>query len=210
MRSLEKYAAKKKLKKIVKELHGASKMHKSQAERLQAVSDKLKIAMMGNSNFTQRMMKGSGLAGYSKGGPVKKDGYLTDKKGKPYARVHKGERVVPKDEKTKKAWAKIAASRDPRLERAGVSGYNKPKRTPGHPTKSHIVVAKEGDRVKTIRFGQQGVKTNQTAGQRKAFKSRHGKNISKGRLSAAYWADKVKWSPSKTKDKDNQKWVKGS
>ena len=80
---------------------------------------------------------------------------------------------------TKKAWAKIAigkmkvsaARRDPRLERAGVSGYNKPKRTPGHSTKSHIVVAKEGDRVKTIRFGQQGVKTNQTAGQRKAFKS---------------------------------------
>ena len=103
-----------------------------------------------------------------------------------------------------------AAKRDPRLERAGVSGFNKPKRTPGHPTKSHIVVAKEGDRVKTIRFGQQGVKTNQTAGQRKAFKSRHAKNISKGRMSAAYWADKAKWSPSKTKDKKNQKWVKGS
>lgn len=103
-----------------------------------------------------------------------------------------------------------AAKRDPRLERAGVSGYNKTKRTPGHPTKSHIVVAKEGDRVKTIRFGQQGVKTNQTAGQRKAFKSRHGKNIARGRMSAAFWADKAKWSPSKTKDKDNQKWVKGS
>lgn len=103
-----------------------------------------------------------------------------------------------------------ASKRDPRLERAGVSGYNKPKRTPGHPTKSHIVVAKEGDRVKTIRFGQQGVKTNQTAGQRKAFKSRHRKNIAKGRMSAAFWADKAKWSPSKTKDKDNQKWVKGT
>lgn len=111
---------------------------------------------------------------------------------------------------TKKGWAKLGSKRDPRLERAGVSGYNKAKRTPGHPTKSHIVVAKEGDRVKTIRFGQQGVKTNQTAGQRKAFKSRHAKNISKGRMSAAYWADKAKWSPSKTKDKDNQKWVKGS
>ncbi|MGB0358426.1 MAG: hypothetical protein ACPGC4_01150 [Litorivicinaceae bacterium] len=61
--------------------------------------------------------------------------------------------------------------RDPRLKRAGVSGYNKPKRTPSHPKKSHIVVAKEGDKVKTIRFGQQGVKTNQTVGQRKAFKS---------------------------------------
>lgn len=103
-----------------------------------------------------------------------------------------------------------AASKDPRLERAGVSGYNQAKRTPGHPTKSHIVVAKEGDKVKTIRFGQQGVKTNQTAGQREAFKSRHRKNISRGRMSAAYWADKAKWSAKKTKDKDNPKWVKGS
>ena len=102
------------------------------------------------------------------------------------------------------------AKRDPRLERAGVYGFNKPKRTPGHPTKSHIVVAKVGDTVKTIRFGQQGVKTNQTAGQRKAFKSRHAKNIARGKLSAAYWADRVKWSASNTKDKDNQKWVKGS
>lgn len=101
------------------------------------------------------------------------------------------------------------AKKDPRLERAGVSGYNKPKRTPGHPTKSHIVVAKEGDKVKTIRFGQQGVKTNQTAGQREAFKSRHSKNISKGKMSAAYWADKVKWSPSKTAS-PSKKWVKGS
>jgi 8-oxo-dGTP pyrophosphatase MutT (NUDIX family) len=99
---------------------------------------------------------------------------------------------------------------DPRLEQAGVEGYNKPKRTPGHPTKSHIVVAKDGDQIKTIRFGQQGVKTNQTAGQREAFKSRHAKNIAKGKMSAAYWADKVKWSPSKTKDKDNENWVKGS
>jgi len=96
------------------------------------------------------------------------------------------------------------------LKRVGVSGYNKPKRTPNHPTKSHVVVAKSGGQVKTIRFGQQGVKTNQTAGQRKAFKSRHAKNISRGPMSAAYWANKVKWSPSKTKDKGNQKWVKGS
>jgi hypothetical protein len=100
--------------------------------------------------------------------------------------------------------------RDSRLARAGVSGYNKPKRTPSHPTKSHIVVARSGGTVKTIRFGQQGVKTNQTAGQRKAFKSRHASNISKGPLSAAYWADKVKWSPSKTAQPRNQKWVKGS
>lgn len=67
-----------------------------------------KEGMMGNTPFTQQMMGGSGLPGYSKGGPVKKDGYLTDKKGKPYARVHKGEKVVPKEEKTKKAWAKLA------------------------------------------------------------------------------------------------------
>jgi|TARA_R100001509_G_scaffold105145_1_gene62110 hypothetical protein len=99
--------------------------------------------------------------------------------------------------------------KDPRLARAGVSAYNKPKRTPGHPKKSHVVVAKVGDKVKTIRFGQQGVKTNQTVGQRKAFKSRHAKNIAKGKLSAAYWANRVKWSPSKTKSK-SMKWKKGS
>lgn len=99
--------------------------------------------------------------------------------------------------------------KDSRLARAGVTGYNKPKRTPGHPTKSHIVVAKVGDIIKTIRFGQQGVKTNQTVGQREAFKSRHAKNIAKGKLSAAYWADKAKWSPSKTAS-PSKKWVKGS
>ena len=99
--------------------------------------------------------------------------------------------------------------KDPRLARAGVSAYNKPKRTPGHPKKSHVVVAKVGDKVKTIRFGQQGVKTNQTVGQRKAFKSRHAKNIAKGKLSAAFWANRVKWSPSKTKSK-SMKWKKGS
>mgnify|MGYP003129871154 CR=1 FL=1 len=87
-------------------------------------------------------------------------------------------------------------TRDARLRRAGVSGFNKPKRTPGHPKKSHIVVAKEGDKVKTIRFGQQGVKTagKPKAGEsQKSFKARHGKNIAKGKMSAAYWADKVKW-----------------
>ena len=99
--------------------------------------------------------------------------------------------------------------KDPRLERAGVEGFNKPKRTPSHPTKSHIVVAKEGDRIKTIRFGQQNVKTNQTVGQREAFKSRHASNIAKGKMSAAYWADKAKWSPSKTAS-PSKKWVKGS
>jgi hypothetical protein len=85
-------------------------------------------------------------------------------------------------------------SKDPKLERAGVSGYNKPKRTPSHPTKSHVVVAKEGDKTKTIRFGQQGVKGSPKGTARnKAFKARHAANIKKGKMSAAYWADKVKW-----------------
>ena len=88
----------------------------------------------------------------------------------------------------------MAAKKDPRLERVGVSGYNKPKRTPKHPTKSHVVVAKEGDKVKTIRFGQQGVKGSPDGSKRnKAFKARHAKNIEKGKMSAAYWANKVKW-----------------
>ena len=90
---------------------------------------------------------------------------------------------------------------DPRLKRAGVSGYNKPKRTPSHPTKSHVVVAKVGTQVKTIRFGQQGVSGSpKKAGEseayrkrREAFKARHASNIAKGKMSAAYWADKVKW-----------------
>ena len=86
-----------------------------------------------------------------------------------------------------------------RLKAAGVSGYNKPKRTPSHPKKSHIVVAKEGDKVKTIRFGQQGVTTAgkktdaKSNARRKSFKARHAKNIKKGKMSAAYWANKVKW-----------------
>lgn len=99
--------------------------------------------------------------------------------------------------------------KDSRLTRAGVSGYNQPKRTPNHPTKSHIVVAKEGDKVKTIRFGQQNVKTNQTVGQREAFESRHAKNIAKGKMSAAYWSAKEKWAPGKTKS-TSKKWIKGS
>ena len=84
--------------------------------------------------------------------------------------------------------------KDSRLTRAGVSGYNKPKKTPSHPTKSHVVVAKDGDQVKTIRFGQQGVSGSPEGSARnKAFKARHAKNIAKGKMSAAYWADKVKW-----------------
>jgi len=86
------------------------------------------------------------------------------------------------------------ASKDSRLAKAGVSGYNKPKKTPNHPTKSHVVVAKEGDKVKTIRFGQQGVSGSPDGSARnEAFKARHAKNIAKGKMSAAYWADKVKW-----------------
>ena len=96
----------------------------------------------------------------------------------------------------------MAKKKDPRLARAGVSGFNKPKRTPGHPTKSHIVVAKSGDKIKTIRFGQQGAKTagkpkpgesRKTKMKRKSFKARHRKNIAKGVMSAAYWANRVKW-----------------
>lgn len=95
-----------------------------------------------------------------------------------------------------------AKKKDSRLKRAGVSGYNKPKRTPNHPKKSHIVVAKVGNVIKTIRFGEQGAKTagKPKAGEstrmkkkRASFKARHRKNISKGKLSAAYWANKVKW-----------------
>jgi len=88
----------------------------------------------------------------------------------------------------------VASKKDPRLERAGVEGFNKPKKTPSHPTKSHVVVAKEGDKVKTIRFGQQGVTGDKKPTARQAaFKARHKANIDKGKMSAAYWADKVKW-----------------
>lgn len=94
----------------------------------------------------------------------------------------------------------MTKKKDARLENAGVDGYNKPKRTPNHPKKSHVVVAKEGDKIKTIRFGQQGVsgagknpKTDAEKARKKSFKARHASNISKGKMSAAYWADKVKW-----------------
>lgn len=87
------------------------------------------------------------------------------------------------------------------VKRAGVEGVNKPKRTPNHPTKSHVVVAKEGDKVKTIRFGQQGVsgspprkgESQADKDRRASFKARHAKNIAKGKMSAAYWANKEKW-----------------
>ena len=93
------------------------------------------------------------------------------------------------------------ARKEALLRMAGVSGVNKPKRTPNHPKKSHVVVAQEGDRVRLIRFGQQGVsgsprKSGESESYRKrreSFKARHAKNIAKGKMSAAYWADKVKW-----------------
>ena len=91
--------------------------------------------------------------------------------------------------------------KDSRLTRAGVESFNKPKRTPSHPTKSHVVVAKTGDQVKTIRFGQKGVsgspkregESKADQARRQSFKARHAENIAKGKMSAAYWADKVKW-----------------
>ena len=94
-----------------------------------------------------------------------------------------------------------SAKKQALLRMAGVSGVNKPKRTPSHPTKSHVVVAKQGNIIKTIRFGQQGVsgspkKEGESPAYRKrreAFKARHRSNIDRGKLSAAYWADKVKW-----------------
>jgi len=93
-------------------------------------------------------------------------------------------------------------AKDSRLDRAGVEGYNKAKRTPSHPTKSHVVVAKAGDQVKTIRFGQQGVsgspkmesESKASQARRESFKARHAENISKGKMSAAYWSDRVKWT----------------
>ena len=96
----------------------------------------------------------------------------------------------------------MADKKDSRLARAGVSGYNKPKRTPSHPKKSHVVVAKEGDKVKTIRFGEQGASTagkpkagesERMKAKRASFKARHGRNIAKGKMSAAYWANREKW-----------------
>tara|TARA_Y100000015_G_C2349532_1_gene69905 strand:- start:69 stop:362 length:294 start_codon:yes stop_codon:yes gene_type:complete len=95
-----------------------------------------------------------------------------------------------------------AKKRDPRLVKHGLSGFNKPKRTPSHPTKSHVVLAKEGDQVKLIRFGEQGAKTagkpkkgesKEMKAKRASFKARHAKNIAQGKMSPAWWANKVKW-----------------
>lgn len=90
---------------------------------------------------------------------------------------------------------------DARLTKLGLSGYNTPKKTPSHPTKSHVVLVKVGDQVKTIRFGQQGVsgspkklgESEAYKARRESFKARHAGDIAKGKLSAAWWADKVKW-----------------
>lgn len=99
-------------------------------------------------------------------------------------------------------WKTMKEEKDPRIKSAGVSGFNKPKRTPSHPKKSHVVVAKSGGKVKTIRFGEQGAETagkpkkgesDRMKAKRKSFKARHGRNIKKGKMSAAYWSDKIKW-----------------
>ena len=96
----------------------------------------------------------------------------------------------------------MKAKKDSRLARAGVSGFNKPKRTPNHPKKSHIVVAKVGDKIKTIRFGEQGASTagkpksgesDRMKKKRASFKARHRRNIAKGKMSAAFWANREKW-----------------
>jgi hypothetical protein len=92
-------------------------------------------------------------------------------------------------------------AKDPRIDKYNLEGFNKPKRTPKHPEKSHVVLAKEGDEVKLIRFGQQGVKgsppkaneSDAAKARRKSFKARHAKNIARGKMSGAYWANKVKW-----------------
>jgi len=92
------------------------------------------------------------------------------------------------------------SKKDPRLKRFNLAGFNKPKRTPNHSTKSHVVLAKEGDKIKLIRYGQQGVsgagknpQTEKDKARRKSFKARHAKNIAKGKMSAAFWANKSKW-----------------
>ena len=96
----------------------------------------------------------------------------------------------------------MAKKKDPRLERHGLKGVNKPKRTPKHPKKSHMVLAQEGHKLKLIRFGEQGAKTagkprkGESASmkrKRKSFKARHRRNIKKGKMSAAYWANRTKW-----------------
>ena len=92
------------------------------------------------------------------------------------------------------------SKKDPRLTKNRLEGFNKPKKTPSHPTKSHVVLAKKGDKIKLIRYGQQGVsgagknpQTEKDKARRRSFKARHAKNIAKGKMSAAFWANKTKW-----------------
>lgn len=112
--------------------------------------------------------------------------------------------------KPKSAYKKKLERARTRMKKLGLEGFNKPKALRDDSGKSHHVMAKEGSKIRYIKFGQAGVKTNQTRGQQRAFKSRHGKDIKRGRMSGAYWANDVKWNPKKTKEKKNKKWRKGS
>lgn len=85
------------------------------------------------------------------------------------------------------------------LKKYGLKGVNRPKMTPKHPTKKAVVLSQVGHKLKLIRFGAQGMGHNYSAGARRAFKSRHRRNIAKGKSSAAYWADKFLWSPGGSK-----------
>jgi hypothetical protein len=121
--------------------------------------------------------------------------------GATYHSAGLGKKNQPQEKVLAARSERLVEFKDPRLERAGVSGFNQPKRTPDHPTKSHVVVAKSGDQVKTIRFGQQGVsgsprkkgESDSYRKRRESFKARHAKNIAKGKMSAAHWSNVVKW-----------------
>ena len=128
--------------------------------------------------------------------------HIGDKVKLPFKTLRVGRFMATDTSKINEVVSPAQEEKDSRLAKAGVSGFNKPKRTPDHPTKSHIVVAKDGDQVKTIRFGQQGAETagdpkkgesERMKKKRKSFKARHAKNISKGKMSAAWWANEVKW-----------------
>ena len=134
-----------------------------------------------------------------------KGGYKWGKKGKVYRNRKDAERQAAAAyasgyKKSADWFDTLKREKHPALKRAGVSGFSKPKRTPKHPKKSHVVVVRDGKKVKTIRFGQQGADTvteKNPKGKRKkkqaSFKARHAKNIKRGKMSAAYWANKVKW-----------------
>jgi len=134
-----------------------------------------------------------------------KGGYKWGSKGKVYRNRKDAERQAAAAyasgyKKSMDWFDTLKREKHPALKRAGVSGFSKPKRTPKHPTKSHVVVVRDGKKVKTIRFGQQGADTvteKNPKGKRKkkqaSFKARHAKNIKRGKTSAAYWANKVKW-----------------